>query len=195
MNSSQHVDDVAIALYDSMSSELLASYGGGVSIAKFLGKSDDDEARRSWSTRISRELAELPPDALKSLAVSPDPATVSVSKEVAARFELGKVTVTILGDAVWRAALRPGFGAAIIAGLGWSRWAGRWIDALRSRGAEPGPIVRGPDDEDFPWVAQRPGQPGPWTRAHSELGAAVIADAESLGTPRLREVYEELNRD
>ncbi|WP_457819759.1 hypothetical protein, partial [Staphylococcus aureus] len=69
MNSSQHVDDVAIALYDSMSSELLASYGGGVSIAKFLGKSDDDEARRSWSTRISRELAELPPDALKSLAV------------------------------------------------------------------------------------------------------------------------------
>lgn len=195
MNSSQYVDDVAIALYDSMSSDLLATYGGGVSIAKFLGEPDDDEARRSWSTRISRELAELPPDALKSLVVSSDSATVSVSKEVAARFELGKVTVTILGDAVWRAALRPGFSAAIIAGLGWSRWAGRWIDALRIRGAEPGPIVRGSDDEDFPWVAQRPGQPGPWTRARSELDAAVIADAESLGTPRLREVYEELNRD
>lgn len=195
MNSSQYVDDVAIALYDSMSSELLASFGGGVSIAKFLGELDDDGARQSWSTRISRELAELPPNALNSLVIHQGSATVSVSNEVVARFGLGEVTVSISGDDVWEAALRPGFSVAIIAGLGWSRWGQRWVDELRRVGLRRGPIVDIGDGRALHWVAQRPDEPGPWTCARSAEGAALISDAESLGTPRLREMYEELNRD
>jgi len=194
MNSSPHADSVANALWESMSSDLLASYGGRVSIAKFLAKSSDEEARRAWSSRIARELAELPPGVLGALIVDPNSAAVGVWPDVTARFELSSVTVSIYGDDVWRAATRPGFSAAIIAGLGWRRWADRWADALSARGPQRGPIVRASDDDDLSWIAQRPGEPGPWTRARSEADAVLIGDAESLGTPRLLEVYEELNR-
>lgn len=194
MNTSPHVDSVANALWKSMSADLLAGYGGRVSIAKFLGKSSEEEAERSWSSRVARDLAELPPNVSSTLIVDPSSATVGVWPEVTARFGLGRVTVTISGQDVWRAAMRPGFSAAIIAGLGWRRWADRWADALSARGPQRGPIVQASDDDDLSWIAQRPGEPGPWTRARSEADAVLIGDAESLGTPRLLGVYEELNR-
>ncbi|MDQ1085426.1 hypothetical protein QE392_001072 [Microbacterium proteolyticum] len=78
MNTSSHVDSVANALWESMSADLLASYGGGVSIAKFLGKPSKEEAQRSWSSRIARDLAQLPPNVLSSLIVDPSSATVEV---------------------------------------------------------------------------------------------------------------------
>jgi len=194
MNTSPHVDSVANALWKSMSADLLAGYGGRVSIAKFLGKSSEEEAQRSWSSRVARDLAELPPNVSSTLIVDPSSATVGVWPEVTARFGLGRVTVTISGQDVWRAAMRPGFSAAIIAGLGWKRWAGRWADALSARGPHRGPIVRASDDDDLSWIAQRPDEPGPWTRARSEADAVLISEAEALGTPRLLEAYEELNR-
>jgi hypothetical protein len=104
---------------------------------------------------------------------------------VTAEFELGDVTVSIFGGDVWKAALRPGVGAAIIAGLGWSRWGERWAEELRRLGPERGPIVDTRDGAALPWVAQRPDEPGPWTRARSEADAALGGDAESLGTAHL----------
>lgn len=194
MSTSWHVDSVADALWESMSADLLAGYGGRVSIAKFLGKFSEEEAQSSWSSRVARDLAELPPNVSSTLIVDPSSATVRVWPEVTARFGLGRVTVSISGEDVWRAAMRPGFSAAIIAGLGWRRWAGRWADALSALGAHRGPIVRAADDDDLSWIAQRPAEPGPWTRARSEADAVLISEAEALGTPRLLEVYEELNR-
>ncbi|BAJ74806.1 2-polyprenyl-6-methoxyphenol hydroxylase [Microbacterium testaceum StLB037] len=189
-----NVDAVANAVWGYMSSALLASYNGGVSIAKFLHERSEEEARRSWTGRIARELSGLPPDVRESMSFDPDTGTVRLSEGVTAEFELGDVTVSIFGGDVWKAALRPGVSAAIIAGLGWSRWGERWAEELRRLGPERGPIVDTRDGTALPWVAQRPDKPGPWTRARSEADAALIGDAESLGTPRLLAAYEAWDR-
>lgn len=83
-------------------------------------------------------------------------------------------------------------GAAIITGLGWSRGGERWAEELRHLVPERGPLVDLHDGTALPWVAQRPDEPGPLTRARSEADAALIGDAESLGTPRLLAAYEAL---
>jgi len=189
-----NVDAVANAVWGQMSSALLASFNGGVSIAKFLHEPSEEQAQRSWTERVARELGDLPPSVHERMSFDADAGTVTLSDAVTAEFELGNVTLSIFGDEVWRAALRPGVSVVIITALGWSRWGERWAEELRRLGPERGPIVDVQDGAALPWIAQRPGQPGPWTRARSEADAALIGDAESLGTPRLLAAYEAWDR-
>ncbi|MBQ9916553.1 MAG: hypothetical protein IJO71_05040 [Microbacterium sp.] len=178
-----------------MRSDLLASFGGEVSIAKFLGEPSEEHAQRFWTGLVSRELHDLPPSVRETMVVHPNSPALRLAEEVTVRFGLGEITISIDGNDTCEAALRPGVSAVIIASLGWSRWGERWSEQLRRFTPKRGPIVDMQDGTALPWIAQRPDEPGPWTAARTELDAAVIADAESLGTPRLREVYEELNRD
>lgn len=87
-----NVDMVASAVWGKMRSALLASYNGGVSITKFLQKPSEEEARRSWTGRIVRELGELPPNVRESMYFDPGAGTVRFSEGVSARFDLGDVT-------------------------------------------------------------------------------------------------------
>ncbi|WZH38466.1 MAG: hypothetical protein PIR02_07290 [Microbacterium enclense] len=84
--------------------------------------------------------------------------------------------------------------AVIITTLGWSRRGERWVAELHRLGPERGPIVDAHGGAALPWIAQRSGQPGPWTRARSETDAAVIGEAESLRTRRLLAAYDVLDR-
>lgn len=194
MTEGKHVDEVAKTLWEAMSSDLLASFGGEVSIAKFLGKPSEEQAQQSWTGFVSRQLHELPSGTRETMEVDPHSGTLRLPGEVTARFGLGEVTVAIAGSDIWKSSLRPGVSVVLVSALGRSRWGERWGDQLRRLSPEGGPIVDARDGNCMPWVAQRPGEPGPWTRARSEADAVLISEAEALGTPRLLEVYEELNR-
>lgn len=194
MTETSHVDEVANTLWEAMSSDLLASFGGEVSIAKFLGKPSEEQAQQSWTGFVVRQLHELPSSIREAMEVDPHSATLRLSGAATARFGLGEVTVAIAGSDVWKSSLRPGVSVVLVSALGRSRWGERWGDQLRRLSPEGGPIVDAQDGNFMPWVAQRPGEPGPWTRARSEADAVLISEAEALGTPRLLEVYEELNR-
>ena len=194
MTETRHADEAANVLWEPMSSDLLASFGGEVSIAKFLGKRSEEQAQQFWTGLVARQLHDLPPSVRDAMEVDPHSATLRLSEDVAARFGLGEVTVSIAGNDVWEASLRPGVSVVLVSALGWSRWGERWREQLCRLSPERGSIVDSQDGSHMPWIAQRPDEPGPWTRARSEADAVLIGDAESLGTPRLLEVYEELNR-
>jgi hypothetical protein len=190
----KYVDEVAMTLWEAMSSDLLASFGGKVSIAKFLGKPSEEQAQQSWTGFVSRQLYELPDRIRETMQVDSHSATLRLSAEVTARFGLGEVTVAIAGSDVWEASLRSGVSVVFVSAIGRSRWGELWGDQLRRLSPERGPVVEAQDGSCMPWIAQRPGEPGPWTRARSEADAVLISEAEALGTPLLLEVYEELNR-
>jgi hypothetical protein len=125
------------------------------------------------------------------------PARFAVDDRVAVQFDIHEVVVCV--DDVPRVRTMIAFDSAavVVSVVAAERWGERWTDFVHTRGV-PRTVVRLDggdfDAEIFPWVAQRPGTPGPWTAGASEQDATIAGMAEDLGFSRVAPKFKELAR-
>ncbi|WP_345800706.1 hypothetical protein AAIB33_14690 [Microbacterium sp. AZCO] len=82
--------------------------------------------------------------------------------------------------------------AVTLALVGLERWGSTWSEALDAAG-ESRTVVADEDTDDesqaFPWIAQKPGAPGPWVSAASPEEARAAGIAEDIGFDEVSTVF------
>lgn len=107
----------------------------GLSIVKFLGARDDEEARETWLTMIAAFVEVLPVGVFRRAAVVDSAPVLEFADDVVTRINVGQlVNERELGDA-WRVGLLPPLAPVLSDAVGWSRWGSVWEETLRARTA------------------------------------------------------------
>ncbi len=161
---------------------------GYLGFSKMLGARDDEDAARRWLGAVRPILDRLAP--VVTLRYS-GPARLEVDHGIAMQLHIHDVT--LFADDVPRLKTMMLFdpAALTLALVGRRRWGDRWSTALLGHGSRRPVVPRsvGTDTETFPWVAQNPGTPGPWTSAATQIDAEIAANAEDLGFDRVTALY------
>ncbi len=163
---------------------------GHVGIFKMLGLRSDEEAGPHWLSRVRPMIAAL----TAVLPVSEaGPARLALPDGVTVQLTIHGCIIAVEDSLRWSTRMHCDPTAVTLAALGKQRWGDAWVGSL---GTAPGrPVVpRTPGSfevEMFPWVAQNPGGPAPYTSAASEADARLAAVAEARGNVAVRELFVE----
>ena len=161
---------------------------GYVGFSKMLGARDDEDAAGRWLAGVRPILDRLAPIVTVRHTGS---ARLEIEHGVAMQLHIHNATLLADGVPRLRTLLLLDPAALTLTLVGRQRWGDRWDDSLLRHGSVRPivPRVHGSDIEEFPWVAQNPGMPGPWTAAATEVDAELAANAESLGFDRVATLY------
>lgn len=168
---------------------------GEVGISKMLGVRSDEDAKKLWASSVRPVRARL----RGHLAlVEAGPARVRVDRAVAVQFGVNRAIIEVDGRPEIRTMIVSDPAAVALATVGSARWGGPWDARLNEWGTTRPVVARdglGDDVDLFPWVAQNPGAPGPWTAAASAAAARRAAIAEDAGFERVSSLFEEFERE
>jgi len=166
--------------------------GPFVSMAKFLHQPDEETAAQYWLGHARTLILAVPE---QDVELAPDRGPVlQYANGVAVTFDLSQVTISTDAVPQWRAVRRPLTATVVTDALGLARFAHRWDQLLATQTHQPGPVVYTDDDREFPWIAQNPSVPGPWTSAKTEELAHRAARAEALGPKKIAKLYERMRK-
>ena len=190
--STQALDDRGFhLLWERTEAALFERHGGPVSAAKFLQQPDRSAAAEYWTRYAVEMLKAVPENARLGASGSP---TVLFPPDVAVTFELHSVTISSNDQPELSTLIRPLAAATITDALGHARWGARWDELIATNAAKTGPVVHTDGDREFPWIAQNPPVPGPWTSAKTEELAHRAARAEALGPKKIARLYERMRK-
>jgi hypothetical protein len=171
--------------------EYVHSTMGIVGIPKMLKAGDGDTAEALWSRRVRGVLDLL----AVRVPVSPNgPARFSICDDVAIQFDIHEVFVLVHGEQRVRTLIFSGPAATVLSAVGNARWTGAWDTALAAEAPARNIVFsKGPATyaATFPWVAQNPGGPAPWTCAASAEEARRAGRAEDLGFARVATLFQQ----
>jgi len=163
---------------------------GIVGIPKMLAVQGEDAARVAWTARVRPVLSAL---AAHVPVTERGPALVGVGDGVQLQFGIHDVVISVEDAPRWRCMILVAPAAVALAAVGRRRWGRAWVEALEahptSRPIRPRETAH--DAGEFPWVAQNPGGPAPYTVAVTEDDARLAAHAEELGVQRVSSLFEE----
>ena len=179
-------------LWDALDATVMRRFGGPVSLAKFLHQSDEHAAASYWQHLVAEFLAEVPEAAVR--VARADTPTVLYPCAVGVSFDIGKATIAQHDIELWQVARRPLQASLVTDALGYARWGDAWAGAVADKARDTGRIVYADDDREFPWIAQNPPVPGPWTAAKTEELAVRAARAEALGPKKIAKLYERMRK-
>lgn len=176
-------------LWDGLQEYVLQTMGH-VGIFKMLGLRSEDEAGPHWLSRVRPMIEAL----TAVLPVSEaGPARLVLPDGVTVQLTIHGCIIAVEDSPRWSTGMHCDPTALALAALGRQRWGDAWVTSL---GAAPGrpAVPRTPGSfeiETFPWVAQNPGGPAPYTSAASEADARLAAVAEERGSVAVRELFVE----
>ncbi|WP_029145566.1 hypothetical protein [Microbacterium luticocti] len=185
-------DATLALLWDAVVAEVKKRTGPYVSMAKFLHQPDEQKAGEYWVEQARGVIGAVVPGDV-TLASSGEPVLL-YPDGVSLRFDLSEVKIASHGTVLWRAARRPLAAAIVTEALGHARWGDQWDHLVAARAPKTGPIVQADVDREFPWIAQNPAVPGPWTGAKTEELALRAARAEALGPKKIARLYERMRK-
>ncbi len=167
---------------------------GYVGLMKLLGQRSETEAGAAWIASVRPVV-----DAMASATtVSVDgPARLDLGDGVKVQLDLHECIILVDDQARWVSLLRNDPAALAVAALARQRWGRDWVRALGEPHSRP-VVRRSPgsfDDDVYPWVAQNPGGPAPYTSAASETDARLAAAAEERGSVEVQRLFAEFERE
>ncbi len=180
-------------LWAGLNAHMFAVFGGHVGVVKMLKAPDEGVAAARWGARVRPVLSGL----AGRLPVSEVGAVLwSVGDGVSLQFDVGWVEVLVGGVRRVRTMILNRPVAVTLVVVGWQRWGSAWTAELLARPSSHPvvPRVTANDVEEYPWVAQNPGGPSPFTKAVSEEEARLVAVAEELGDEAVGALFDEFAR-
>jgi len=163
---------------------------GNVGIFKMLGLRSEEEAGPLWLSRVRPMIETLS-------AVVPvstvDTARLALPDGVSVQLTIHGCIISVENSPRWSTRMSSDPAAVTLAALGRQRWGDSWVGSLGSAPGRP-VVTRTPGSfgiETYPWVAQNPGGPAPYTCAVSEEDARLSAVAEERGSVDVSELFVE----
>jgi len=153
---------------------------GDVGIFKMLGLRSEDKAGPHWLSRV-RPMIEALSVVVPILEVGP--ARLSLPDGVSVQLTIHGCIISVEESPRWSTRMSSDPAAVSLAALGRQRWGDAWVGSLGSAPGRP-VVTRTPGSfgiETYPWAAQNPGGPAPYTSAASEEDARLAAVAEERG--------------
>lgn len=163
---------------------------GYVGIFKMLGLRSEDEAGPHWLSRVRPMIEALAAVVPASMV---GPARLALPDGVSVQLTIHGCIISVADSPRWTTGMNCDPTAVTLAALGRQRWGDAWVGSLGSAPGRP-VVIRTPGsfgEETYPWVAQNPGGPAPYTTAASEDDARLAAVAEERGGVAVRELFVE----
>ena len=164
---------------------------GIVGIPKMLAARSEEAAKAKWVARARGVLDKL---SARVPLIAAGPGRFAVGDGVELQLDIHTAIVVVDGAPRITTMIAFDPAALILTTVGSRRWGGRWTSSLAGQETSR-PIMErddpGVDATEFPWVAQNPGHPGPWTSAATAEEARGAATAEDIGFERLSSLFGE----